>query len=119
MQIRVIDSIQAKAGIGSFFLLVTQKFIAMTKYIFLDESEFRNLLRQELAIIAQPAPTPTKERYSMDEAVTYLSENGLPITKSTLYQHTSQGTISYGRAGKRKVTFTTEQLDDFLEKMMR
>lgn len=87
-------------------------------YVLLTESEFRNIIRQELASLAQPEPTK-KERYSMDEAVTYLAENGLPITKSTMYQHTSQGTIEYGRAGKRKVVFTTDQLDDFLEKMMR
>lgn len=85
----------------------------------MNEEELRELLREELrGVVATTATVEKKERFNMDEAVEYLNGKGLDISKSTLYRHTSNGTIDFLRAGKRKVVFTEEQLNDFVEKMI-
>jgi hypothetical protein len=90
----------------------------MENLIVFTESDLRKLIREEMAGIAKTEPKK-KEYYSIDEAVKYLNDKGLSISKPSLYQHTAKGTIEYGRAGERKLVFTEQQLDDFIEKMIR
>ncbi len=86
------------------------------KYVFLSEGELRELIIEAVAGIAKPEPVQ-KSRFSMDEAIEYLADNGYKISKSTLYQYTSKGTIKFNRYGGRQIVFTIEQLDEFLERM--
>lgn len=89
------------------------------RYILMNEEELRELLREELrGVVSTQATVGKRERYGIDEAIEYLRGKGLDICKSTLYRHTSNGTIDFLRAGKRKVVFTEKQLDDFAEKMI-
>lgn len=88
----------------------------MENLIVLKESELRQIIREEIQGCTQPEE-PEKEIFSIDEAVEYLVNKGFRITKNTLYAHTHNGTIDYFRFGKRKLSFTREQLDDFLRKM--
>jgi len=90
----------------------------MDKYVFCSVDELKQLIKDVIDGLAKPEPTK-KEYYTIDEAVKYLNDKGLSISKSSLYQHTAKGTIEYGRAGERKLVFTEQQLDDFLEKMIR
>lgn len=57
--------------------------------------------------------------FNMDRAVVYLNTKGFKITKHTLYKHTAKGTIDFSRFGKRKIVFTKEQLDEFIERMKK
>ena len=70
-------------------------------------------------MVATTATVEKKERFGMDDAIEYLRGKGLDISKSTLYRHTSNGTIDFLRAGKRKVVFTEAQLNDFVDRMIR
>lgn len=88
----------------------------MDDLIFLRESDLRRILREELTGITNPEPAE-KENFSIDEAVEYLNSRGYKISKATLYGHTSKGTIDYFRFGKRKLSFSRQHLDAFLNHM--
>lgn len=88
----------------------------MDNVIFLKESDLRKIIREEMAGVATQEPQE-KENYTIDEAVEYLNSKGYRISKATLYGHTSRGTIDYFRFGRRKLSFSQEHLDAFLEKM--
>lgn len=90
----------------------------MDKYVFCSTDELKQLIKDVIDGLAKPEPTK-KEYYTIDEAVKYLNDKGLSISKSSLYQYTARGGIEYGRAGERKLVFTEQQLDDFIEKMIR
>jgi hypothetical protein len=90
----------------------------MDKYVFCSTDELKQLIKEVIDGLAKPEPTK-KEYYTIDEAVKYLNGKGLSISKSSLYQHTARGGIEHGRAGERKLIFTENQLNDFLEKMIR
>lgn len=90
----------------------------MERYVFCSTDELKQLIKDVIDGLAKPEPTK-KEYYTIDEAVKYLNDKGLSISKSSLYQHTAKGTIEYKRAGERKLIFTENQLNDFLEKMIR
>ena len=57
---------------------------------------------------------PVKERMSIDDAVAYLNENGLKISKSTLYKHTMTKTIPFSRFGDRRIVFSAKELDEWV-----
>lgn len=90
----------------------------MEKYVFISSDELKQLIKEAMDGLAKPEPQK-KEYFTIDEAVKYLNDKGLSISKSSLYQHTAKGTIEYSRAGERKLIFTENQLNDFLEKMIR
>ena len=52
---------------------------------------------------AQPTQESQAEVMNIDDAVVFLKENGLPITKKSLYGKTFSGTIPFKRIGKRLV----------------
>jgi hypothetical protein len=88
----------------------------MDNLILMKESDLRRILREELSGINTPEPAE-KENFSIDEAVEYLESKGYKISKATLYGHTSKGTIDYFRFGKRKLSFSKNHLDTFLNRM--
>ncbi len=90
----------------------------MDKYVFCTADELKQLIKEAMSGLAKPEPQK-KEYFTIDEAVKYLNDKGLSISKSSLYQYTARGGIKYGRAGERKLIFTENQLNDFLEKMIR
>lgn len=53
--------------------------------------------------------------FSIDEAVAYLNDNGLKITKSTIYKHTMEGTMPFRRFGQRKLIFDRQELEKWAE----
>ena len=97
-------------------LFFKQKLKSMDNLILVKESDLRRILKEELSGISHPEPEE-KENYTMDEAVEYLNSKGYRISKATLYGHTSKGTIDYFRFGKRKLSFSKNHLDTFLNKM--
>jgi len=58
---------------------------------------------------------PVKERMSIDDAVAYLNENGLTISKSTLYKNTMKKTIPFSRFGDRRIVFSAKELDAWVD----
>jgi len=52
---------------------------------------------------------------NMDEAVAYLNESGVPISKSTVYKNTMDKTIPFSRFGDRRIVFNVEDLDRWVE----
>lgn len=88
----------------------------MENLILIKESDLRRILQEELSGMNAPEPEQ-KENYSIDEAVEYLNSRGYKISKATLYGHTSKGTIDYFRFGKRKLSFSQQHLDTFMDQM--
>ncbi|BBD45038.1 Hypothetical protein PEIBARAKI_5031 [Petrimonas sp. IBARAKI] len=58
---------------------------------------------------------PEKKMLNMDEAVAYLNESGVPISKSTVYKNTMDKTIPFSRFGDRRIVFNVEDLDRWVE----
>lgn len=73
-------------------------------------------LKDVLGLNQEPEPEPTKKtNLTVPEAVEYLNEIGVPITKSTLYAYTSTATIPFKRFGERKLIFSTTELDQWAQ----
>lgn len=99
----------------------------MTEKALLNKSELSYLIRSELAdffsednyqkLINKKSISTQCHAMNMDEAVKYLKDKGYEMKKNTLYKHTANGTIKFNRFGKRKIVFTKEQLNDFIERM--
>lgn len=76
-------------------------------------------LREALGL-AEPDPEPAKkEKLTVPEAVEYLNEIGIPITKSTLYRYTMDSTIPFKRFGERKIIFNTTELDSWAQDQLK
>ena len=61
------------------------------------------------ALLSSPTPEPiVKDTMLIDEAIDFLSENGRPTSKSTIYKESSLGWIPCERVGKRLVFSRTE-----------
>lgn len=67
---------------------------------------------------SDPAP-PKKEKLTVPEAVEYLNEIGIPVTKSTLYRYTMDSTIPFRRFGERKIIFNTTELDSWAQEKLK
>lgn len=73
-------------------------------------------LREVLGLNQEPEPEPAKKtNLTVPEAVEYLNEIGVPITKSTLYSYTSTASIPFKRFGERKLIFNTSELDEWAQ----
>ncbi len=59
----------------------------------------------------QPEPS---DRMSLEDALLFLNNNGIPITKGQLYKETHQATIPCERFGKRLV-FSRKALKSWIE----
>lgn len=70
--------------------------------------------------LTEPDPGPNKkEKLTVPEAVEYLNEIGVPITKSTLYRYTMDSTIPFRRWGERKIIFNTTELDNWAREKLK
>lgn len=67
---------------------------------------------------SDPAPQK-KEKLTVPEAVVYLNEIGIPMTKSTLYRYTMDSTIPFRRFGERKIIFNTTELDSWAQDQLK
>ena len=63
---------------------------------------------------AQPTQKQQAEVMNIDDAIEFLKENGLPITKKSLYGKTFSGAIPFKRIGKRLV-FSRKELLQWLD----
>lgn len=68
--------------------------------------------------------TPLENRieqkvFDINEALLYLSHRGVQLTKSSLYRHTMNGTIKFNRFGERKLAFKIEDLEEFIDGMIK
>ena len=65
-------------------------------------------------------PEPEKRKnLTISEAVEYLNEIGIPVTKSTLYRHTMNADIPFKRYGKRKLIFNATELDEWAQNKLK
>lgn len=97
----------------------------------LNRNDLSNLIRSELTDFFSVGDfqnikgnegeniTTKRDVMNMDEAVSYLNSKGFEMKKNTLYKHTANSTIEFSRFGKRKIVFSKEQLDDFIERMKK
>ena len=72
------------------------------------------LVSQELKKAVTPKEKPVLDIMNIDDALRFLKEQGLPMTKATLYNKTFKGTIPFKRVGKR-VVFSRIELSRYLE----
>lgn len=86
----------------------------MENLVVMHRSELDRLLKEAVRE-ALDLRAPVKERMNIDEAVAYLNENGVPITKSTVYKHTMSKTIPFKRFGDRRIVFSVKDLDEWVD----
>lgn len=111
------------------FLIDNQLFIIVLFNFFATENNNNHMIndlvvlqRSELDRIMKEAVekalklrAPEKKRLNLDEAVAYLNESGVPISKSTVYKNTMDKTIPFSRFGDRRIVFNVEDLDRWVE----
>lgn len=86
--------------------------------IVLKKSELEDVIRQTVKSLL--AENDVKKRnLNVNEAVEYLNEIGIPITKSTLYRHTMDATIPFKRFGERKLIFNADELEEWANSKLK
>lgn len=82
--------------------------------VVLQRSELDRIMKEAVEK-ALKLRAPEKKRLNLDEAVAYLNESGVPISKSTVYKNTMDQTIPFSRFGARRIVFNVEDLDRWVE----
>ena len=72
------------------------------------------LVSQELKKAVTPPKKPAPDIMNIDDTLRFLKEQGLPMTKATIYNKTFKGTIPFKRIGKR-IVFSRKELLQWLE----
>lgn len=83
----------------------------MTAIIITEEGKLRALIQEEVSK-AMPTKTSKKEEIdsiTLEVAVTFLAENGYPISKAKMYKLTSANNIPYQKFGQ-KLVFSRKSL---------
>ena len=104
------------------FIMVLSNFFAtennnnhmITDLVVLQRSELDRIMKEAVEK-ALKLRAPAKKRLNLDEAVAYLNESGVPISKSTVYKNTMDKTIPFSRFGDRRIVFNVEDLDRWVE----
>lgn len=108
---------------NQLFIIVLSNFFAtennnnnhmITDLVVLQRSELDRIMKEAVEK-ALKLRAPEKKMLNMDEAVAYLNESGVPISKSTVYKNTMDKTIPFSRFGDRRIVFNVEDLDRWVE----
>lgn len=107
---------------NQLFIIVLFNFFAtennnnhmITDLVVLQRSELDRIMKEAVEK-ALKLRAPEKKRLNLDEAVAYLNESGVPISKSTVYKNTMDKTIPFSRFGDRRIVFNVEDLDRWVE----
>lgn len=107
---------------NQLFIIVLFNFFAtennnnhmITDLVVLQRSELDRIMKEAVEK-ALKLRAPAKKRLNLDEAVAYLNESGVPISKSTVYKNTMDKTIPFSRFGDRRIVFNVEDLDRWVE----
>lgn len=107
---------------NQLFIIVLSNFFAtennnnhmITDLVVLQRSELDRIMKEAVEK-ALKLRAPAKKRLNLDEAVAYLNESGVPISKSTVYKNTMDKTIPFSRFGDRRIVFNVEDLDRWVE----
>lgn len=86
--------------------------------IILKKSELEDVIRQTVKSLMREKEVQ-KRNLNVTEAVEFLNEMGIPITKSTLYRHTMNGTIPFYRFGERKLMFKADELEEWANSKLK
>ena len=86
----------------------------ITDLVVLQRSELDRIMKEAVEK-ALKLRAPEKKRLNLDEAVAYLNESGVPISKSSVYKHTMDKTIPFSRFGGRRIVFNVEDLGRWVE----
>jgi predicted DNA-binding transcriptional regulator AlpA len=104
-------------GVGMFLRKIKTN---MDTLIVLKRSELDEAIRDAMiSVLAENDPQKGKTNLTLPEAVEYLNDIGIPITKSTLYRHTMNATIPFKRFGKRKIIFSKTELDNWAQEKLK
>lgn len=107
---------------NQLFIIVLSNFFAtennnnhmINDLVVLQRSELDRIMKEAVEK-ALKLRAPEKKRLNLDEAVAYLNESGVPISKSTVYKNTMAKTIPFSRFGDRRIVFNVEDLDRWVE----
>jgi excisionase family DNA binding protein len=107
---------------NQLFIIVLSNFFAtennnnhmINDLVVLQRSELDRIMKEAVEK-ALKLRAPEKKMLNMDEAVAYLNESGVPISKSTVYKNTMDKTIPFSRFGDRRIVFNVEDLDRWVE----
>lgn len=86
--------------------------------IVLKKSELEDVIRETVKSLLSENDVK-KKNLNVNEAVEYLNEIGIPITKSTLYRHTMDATIPFKRFGERKLVFNVDELEEWANSQLK
>lgn len=90
----------------------------MNDLVLVKKDDLQELLGRTVRQAIAEAMTETRAAsptLSIDEATVYLNDKGVKISKSTLYKHTSEGTIPFRRFGERKLIFDRSELEQWVQ----
>ncbi len=88
----------------------------MEQILLIDKNDLLEILKELIPTTTIVEPMEKEKDFlPLDEALNYLNNKGLSISKSHLYKLTSLKQIPFQRWGGRKIVFEREKLDEWLE----
>ena len=104
---------------GNFVSIITQNIFKMERLLLINKDDLREILAEMIPAVNVIEPTDEqKDYFSLNEALNYLNERGLSISKSTLYKKTADKEIPFQRWGGRKIVFLREELDQWIDEQL-
>jgi excisionase family DNA binding protein len=104
---------------GNFVSIITQNIFKMERLLLINKDDLREILAEMIPAVNVIEPTDEqKDYFSLNEALNYINERGLSISKSTLYKKTADKEIPFQRWGGRKIVFLREELDQWIDEQL-
>lgn len=92
----------------------------MTAIVITEEAKLRKIIQEEVAKVIPEAASPLEEidTITLENAITFLEEQGYPVSKAKMYKLTSANQIPYKKFGQ-KLVFSRKDLLQWAEDSTR
>lgn len=86
--------------------------------ILVSKDDLREIIKE---MIPAQDEKPVKEDtgfFSLNEAISYINNRGLKISKSSIYKKTAEKEVPFQRWGGKKIVFVRQELDEWIENQL-
>ena len=90
----------------------------MENLILVSKDDLRQVISEILRETTQSEKQDEKQLLRVNDAVRYLSNKGLKISKQTLYNLTAKNEIPFRRFGEKQILFSPSELDEWVDERL-
>lgn len=91
----------------------------LTRHLFAYVNDRNPALEERILKVAfEPIKLQLKRDLSKYEAISYINNRGLKISKSSIYKKTAEKEVPFQRWGGKKIVFVRQELDEWIENQL-